>query len=408
MTSPPTPLDQQFVYLDPFLLDRARINAGYSRKKLGIESGVGVNTLLDYYRYFENAPNRRAGPQEQVSELPSTNGDTLTQPGKLRKGMPSAPATSTGLSRSTPTGRLRAETARKLASCLGFQVTDLLAPWDPYYVPPKVNESPTAGEAEWETVGYLDQGRLASNGVYYIVCRMQHRHTRGRLGRGKFYHLSWVPAANRETMLHRLSRHAEVSSRVGPHPHLALNLTSTPVGENHGWWVIDEWAGERTLTDYLQREAMPKEKLSRLLHEIALGLDALHQAGVIMRELAPSRVLLSDKDGRAVLTDFELAKLLDGSPSVSSDWPEDPFRAPEVESGQVTIQTDLFSLGQVALLAVGGQPGQASHALQKFGEAGVPKRLAVRLVDCLEALPSKRPKSLAPLLGDLARWKEKG
>jgi len=58
-----------------------------------------------------------------------------------------------------------------------------------------------------------------------------------------------------------------------------------------------------------------------LLLDVASGLQALHNSGVVFRELAPTRVLSGAKDGRAVLTDFELAKLMDGSPSVSSEWP---------------------------------------------------------------------------------------
>lgn len=54
-----------------------------------------------------------------------------------------------------------------------------------------------------------------------------------------------------------------------------------------------------------------------------------------------------------VLTDFELAKLLDGSSSVSSEWPEDTYRAPEVDGGWATVQSDLYSLGQVVLAAIG-------------------------------------------------------
>ena len=63
------------------------------------------------------------------------------------------------------------------------------------------------------------------------------------------------------------------------------------------------------------------------MREIAGGLSALHRAQIVMRELAPSRVLLAKSDGRAVLTDFELAKLLAGGPTVSpgEEWPEDPY-----------------------------------------------------------------------------------
>jgi serine/threonine protein kinase len=99
---------------------------------------------------------------------------------------------------------------------------------------------------------------------------------------------------------------------VGLHPHIVVNHTSTPAAQEEGWWVIDDWVGDKTLADHLETAPWPKEHLPRLLYEVACGLDALHRAKVVFRELAPARVLMADKDGRAVLTDFELAKLLDG------------------------------------------------------------------------------------------------
>ena len=274
MSIPPKKIEPNMVYLDPFLMDRVRINAGLSRKKLATVSTLAVNTVLDAFNC----------------------------------------------------GGLQPFKANLLAKALGCQVTELLAPWDTLYKVPTNPPGPWSGSPEWEPIGYLEQGRLAPNGLYYIVFRMQHRHTKAKLGRGKFYHLSWLPPAKREGMRHQLSRHADVCARVGVHPHIVVNHTSTPVANDEGWWVIDDWVGEKTLAQHLVENAWPLERCRALLHEIALGLEVLHQEEIVFRELAPARVLIADKGNRAVLTDFELAKLLDGSPSVSSEWPEDPFR----------------------------------------------------------------------------------
>ena len=306
--------------------------------------------------------------------------------------------------------------AKKLANFLGLEVKDLLAPWDPLYVPPKEPPGPWSGQAEWKPVGYLNQGRLAPNGLYYIVCRMQHRHTSGKWGRGKFYHLSWLRADERADKRHQLSRHPDVCARVAAHPNIVVNFSSTPIAHDEGWWVVDDWVGETTLADCLRQQPWPRDKLARLLLEIARGLEALHRADVVFRELAPARVLIADKDQRAVLTDFELAKLLDGGPSVSSEWPEDVFRAPEVEGGTVTVQADLYSLGQVAAAAVAGGPlstrvrattSSQIRSREILERAGLPKRANRLLLDCLEPVPDRRPSSLAPVLQELARWAEK-
>jgi serine/threonine protein kinase len=355
MTYPSKVIDSQMVYLDPYLVDRERLQFGFSLKELAHQADVHYRTLRDI--------------MNKEGVLPSK--------------------------------------ARDIAQTLKQDVLKLLAPWDPRYVVPSQSAGPLSGASEWESTGYLEQGRLAPNGLYYIVCRMQHRHTAGKLGRGKFYHLSRLPSAQRNEMTHRLSRHADVCACVGVHPHIVVNHTSTPVANDEGWWVIDEWVGETTLADHIEKEPWPLEKLPRLLHEIALGLEVLHQKKIVFRELAPARVLIADKGNRAVLTDFELAKLLDGSPSVSSEWPEDPFRAPEVEGGTVTEGADLYSLAMVASAAIAG-PGfdpESVPPIETLKASNLPKRVLRLLMDSLGPLNRRSPE-LTPVLKELARWAE--
>lgn len=298
-------------------------------------------------------------------------------------------------------------TAKAVADKFDEDVVSLLAPWDPRYEPPRNNSGPWSPFTDWEAKRLLEQGRLAPNGLLYIVCGMEHRHTTGKRGRGKFYHLFWLRSELRDDARHQLHRHADVCARVGLHPHVAVNLTSTPTANQEGWWVIDDWIGETTLADQLRSGPWPRDQLPRLLLEIARGLDALHKAQVVFRELAPARVLISDKDGRAVLTDFELAKLVDGSPSVSGDWPEDPFRAPEVDGGVTTVRADLYSFALVAGVALVGPQFDPGQVVDILGAAGMPKRLQRLMVDCSEPVPDRRPPDLSALLKELTRWAEK-
>ena len=153
-------------------------------------------------------------------------------------------------------------------------------------------------EWEWKFDGFLQLGgRRASNGLHFFLCRMVHRHTAGRLGRGKFYVLPGLGAEEREQKREHLKRHADVCLKLGRHPQLAENESSTPTLDNEYWWVVDRWVGDRSLSDYLspiaasnssERKPWPAgPELSRLMKEIATGLAVLHEAGVIMRELAP-------------------------------------------------------------------------------------------------------------------------
>lgn len=355
MQSPRDAIDPQKVYLDPVFLSKKQVQAGMGMKDYAEDLPIDYRTLRD-----------------------------ILQGGGV---MPS--------------------TAKALADYFKEDVLAILAPWDPRYEPTGDRPGMWSPFTDWEAKGLLEQGRLAPNGLYYIVCRMEHRHTKGKLGRGKFYHLFWLRREQRQDAQHQLTRHADVCARVGSHPNLAVNHTSTPLTNDEGWWVIDDWIGEKTLADHLAKHPWPIEELPRLLLEIAKGLEALHAGDVIFRELAPTRVLLADKDDRAVLTDFELAKLLDGSPSVSSDWPEDPFRAPEVEEGEVTVRADLFSLAQIAAAAIAGSEFDVGRAPEILGSVEMPKSLKRLLIDASQDDADRRPAKLAPILKGLATWTEK-
>ncbi len=369
MENPPADGSSQLVYFDPFLVDRARISLGLAAKELAAQA----------------LRKKKRGDVQPIDYR-------TIQRIYRREG-------------------LFPETAKIIADVLGQSVVDLLAPWDKLYRPPALPAGPLMGEAEWESEGYVDQGRLASNGLYYIVCRMRHRHTQGKLARGKYYHLGWLSEALRESLRHRLSRHADVCARIGVHPRIAVNFSSAPAPARDGWWVIDHWNGGRTLADYLRDGCWPREKLPRLLLQIAEGLDALHRAQIVFRELAPARVLISDQDGSAVLTDFELAKLLDGSPSVSTEWakehPDRSFRAPEVDGGEATTKSDLYSFARLALAALGETSEDYAGAAKCLSTAELPKKLGRLLLDNLEPVPDQRPGDLDSLLKELNRWATK-
>jgi len=187
--------DNQWIYLDPFQIERRRIDRGLSLKDLTGNMIISMNTLKQIYE-----------------------------------------------------GRgTRAGTADRLAKQLKCAVTDLLSPRDARYIAPAVDRGSMSGASEWDMDGYLSSGRVASNGLYYIVCRMKHRYTTSKTGRGKFYHLSLMNPQMRKAIQNKLTRHAEISARVGLHANVSQNLTSTPAVGDAGWWVIDDWVGESTL-----------------------------------------------------------------------------------------------------------------------------------------------------------------
>jgi len=66
-----------------------------------------------------------------------------------------------------------------------------------------------------------------------------------------------------------------------------------------------------TLADLIERGPLPLDEARRLLEQIASALDAAHEGGIVHRDVKPSNVLL-DAQGNAYLTDFGIAKMVEG------------------------------------------------------------------------------------------------
>jgi serine/threonine protein kinase len=295
--------------------------------------------------------------------------------------------------------------ARAIAEFFGCGVVELLSPRDPRYEPPAA--IPQGLEWEWERESILPPGGLrASNGLYFVVCRMKHRHIPGRLGRGKFYLFGGLSASDREEKHAHAKRHAEVCSRIASHRNLAENESITPVQGDAGWWVVDRWIDARPLATALENGRWQADNLASLMKGIAAGLAALHRVNIVMRELAPLRVLVANDDGRAVLTEFELAKFLEGASSVAPNeaWPDDPYRAPEVDSGEVSVACDLYSWARILVHAACGflpAPGEDIDALTRVA---VPKPVWAIARRCLHPAPTQRPASIDEVLHAIRKW----
>src|SRR6476646_10201047 len=88
----------------------------------------------------------------------------------------------------------------------------------------------------------------------------------------------------------RFRREARAISTL-THPHIC---TLHDVGEHDGvdFLVMEYLAGE-TLAQRLLRGALPLEQVVRIAAQIADGLDAARQHGIVHRDLTPSNVMLT-------------------------------------------------------------------------------------------------------------------
>lgn len=130
-------------------------------------------------------------------------------------------------------------------------------------------------------------------------------------------------------------------------------------GSNEGtfWFAMERMPGG-TVADQLRRYGpLPMREVVRIGAEILSGLEAVHAAGAVHRDLKPGNVLLA-ADGGARVADFGLVRIHDSSLTVTgSRLGSVFFVAPEqrVDPREVTPRTDLFSVGATLVAMVTGR-----------------------------------------------------
>ena len=106
-----------------------------------------------------------------------------------------------------------------------------------------------------------------------------------------------------------------------------------------------------------QRGPVPYDTAARLLEEVARALAYAHDRGVVHRDVKPDNILLDLATGRALVSDFGIARVGSGittEPQRVVGTAE--FMSPEQVLGErVDPRSDLYSLGVVGFFALSGE-----------------------------------------------------
>lgn len=128
----------------------------------------------------------------------------------------------------------------------------------------------------------------------------------------------------------------------------------------------------RTLADRIRVEgALPRADVVRIAEEISAGLDALHAAQLVHRDVKASNVLLG-AEGAAMLTDFGLAR---GPAYTVLTRPGQVvgtlhYLAPELIRGEsATTASDVYALGCTIYECVAGETPFGGRSMFEIGTA---------------------------------------
>ena len=151
------------------------------------------------------------------------------------------------------------------------------------------------------------------------------------------------------------------------------------------------------------RRALRPAEAAALAGDVAAGLAAAHAQGVVHRDVKPENVLLDANTGVARLTDFGIARLVDGPRRTRATrivgTPD--YLAPEVIEGcPPGPPVDVYALGTLIFELLtgwtpfgGGHPGAVlrRHVTETVPEiVGMPEPLAELLDACLSKAPAAR------------------
>ncbi len=163
----------------------------------------------------------------------------------------------------------------------------------------------------------------------------------------------------------RAARFREEARAAGQIDHPAI-LAIHDVGAHDGApYLVAELLEGETLRRRLAAGPLPARRAVELARELAQGLAAAHDKGVVHRDLKPENLFLT-RDGRLKILDFGLAKLADGGAAADGVplAPTQPgvllgtvgYMAPEQVRGQpADHRSDLFSFGAVLYEMVTGR-----------------------------------------------------
>ncbi len=197
--------------------------------------------------------------------------------------------------------------------------------------------------------------------------------------------------------------------------------------EVEGHWLVKmEYIDGQTLADKVTAAGrLSVAEACAIARQIAQGLAAAHERGVVHRDLKPQNILVEKDSKRVVLMDFGLARLAELAGQTAEGVAGTPeYMAPEQARGrEVDGRADLYALGCVLYYMLTGQvvfPAETAMAAAlrhaedpppdpRAARLDIPAWLAQLILRLLAKDPARRPADAAQVAtaldGPPRRWR---
>jgi predicted Ser/Thr protein kinase len=159
-------------------------------------------------------------------------------------------------------------------------------------------------------------------------------------------------------------------------------------------------AGEDLQSVVRRVERLTPDKLLQVAQQLAAGLAAAHDRGILHRDLKPANVML-DGNGDVRILDFGIAAALGDRELLSLLAGTPGFVAPELLAGQPpSVQSDLYAWGLVMYFAACGElpRSKAGAAEDVLDSCEIGDKLSDKIRACLNPNPALRPRSAHELV----------
>jgi serine/threonine-protein kinase len=212
----------------------------------------------------------------------------------------------------------------------------------------------------------------------------------------------------------RFLREAETAAQLN-HPNI-VPIYTVEERDNLVYFVMAYIKGDNLGQRLQQHGPIPPVEVRRILREVGDALAYAHHRNVIHRDIKPDNIIIDEETGRAMVTDFGIARALTDSgdsrlTATGMAIGTPAYMSPEQSAGDRAIdgRSDLYSLGVVGYQMLCGQPpfvasNTPSMLVKHLSERPIPvderwpdlpKDLSRAVMICLEKDPNDRFPSAA-------------